>query len=363
MHVLHYNTAFGWRGGEQQISYLVKGLADYPVRQFAAGQPDEPFLHQISGFVEESFSMPSRGEISPFAVKKLIAILRHKKIDIVHTHSTPAHALALQAKHIYGHFKLVVHRRVDFRIKNNPVSLYKYKSRKVDKIIAISLFIKNLLLSQGIPESKITVIYSGIDVERFRQKPTADIRDEFQINKETRLIGNVAALTGHKDHSNLIRAMKIVEDQGVDFKLIVVGEGKEKGRIENEINNLGLKNRIVLTGFREDPHNLLHAFDLQVHSSKDEGLGTSIIDALAVGIPVVATDAGGIPEILGNSEYGLIVPRMNPTALAEGILRVLRESDLMKRYKRSGPERAKEFSVKAMIEKTYHLYKDIMNLS
>jgi glycosyltransferase involved in cell wall biosynthesis len=361
LRILHYNAVPGWRGGEQQGLYLIQGLTGYPVTQFAAGQPGSPFLERTSPFVSKSFSLESRGELSPAAVFQLVKLVREYRIDIVHTHTTHAHSLALQAKHVYGDFVLVVHRRVDFLIKNNPVSLYKYRSDKVDRIIAISEFIRNLMIEQGIPQAKIDVIHSGVDPKRLhadRALTAQKLRAEYRIDPETVILGNIAALSGHKDHLTLIRSLPLVIEKEPRCLLFILGEGDQREPVQREIERLGLERHVIMPGFRNDLETFIGGFDLYVHSSKDEGLGTSIIDALANGIPVVATDAGGIPEILGSSgEYGIVVPKQQPEALAEGILKLMKDPSLMEHYRHAGMKRAGSFSVDTMVKSTYELYR------
>jgi glycosyltransferase involved in cell wall biosynthesis len=364
--VLHYNTAKGWRGGEQQVLYLAKGLGKYPVVQFAAGQPDEPFLERIAPYVDAPFPLKSRGEIQPSTAARLLRLIKAYRIDIVHTHSTPGHSIALQAKCFRQDFKLVAHRRVDFPVKNNPLSLYKYRSKLVDRIICISDFIRRMLASQDIPESKMTVIYSGVDFKRFhasREGEVRSMRHKLGLSKQTLVLGNVAALTGHKDHINLIRSMKHLDEKGVDFKLLILGEGEQRENCLHVIRELELGRRVLLLGFKKDLSAYYSLFDMLVHSSRDEGLGTAILDALACRIPVVATDAGGIPEILGKNRFGMVVPKQNPVLLSDAIFEMIQNKKLRMKYKASGPERAAEFSVERMVQRTFSLYREIMGLS
>ncbi|MBM3423439.1 MAG: glycosyltransferase family 4 protein [Chlorobi bacterium] len=360
--ILHYNAVPGWRGGEQQGLYLIKGLTEYPVTQYCMGQPGSVFLERTAPYVTKTFPVRSRGELNPGAVHALIQIIREYKIDIVHTHTTHAHSLALQAKHLYNNFHLIAHRRVDFAVKNNPLSLYKYKSAKLDKIIAISQFIKELLIGQDVPESKIEVIYSGVDPQRLQcgsSDTRARLLAEYKIDGKQFILGNIAALTGHKDHITLINALSICLKKEYNCTLFILGDGNEKKNILGEIKALGVENNVIMPGFRTDLQNFIGGFDLYVHSSMDEGLGTSIIDALANRIPVVSTDAGGIPELLGNNEFGLLVPKQNPQALAEGIIRMLDNRALRKNYEKKASERARQFTVEAMVEKTFQLYRKI----
>jgi L-malate glycosyltransferase len=363
LRILHYNSARGWRGGEQQTQYLIQGLGSYPVELFAAGKPGEEFLERISPFVAETVPMQSRNELSPGLILKLRRIVREKKIDIVHVHTPHAHAHAFYAKLTGTDFKLFVHRRVDFKIKNNILSLWKYRSPRVDAIIAISKFIKNVMIAQGVPERKIHVVYSGIDMKRFSipsRQSIARLRDEFGIQPELPLIGNVAALTGHKDHRCLIESMALLKGRGIRCKLIILGDGEERTHIEEQIKEYNLEDSVILAGFRSDVGDFYSLFDIFVLSSRDEGLGTAILDALAMGIPVIATDAGGIPEILENEQYGLTVAKRNPELLAAAIEGLIKNSALRDMYKNKGPERARFFSAEDMVAKTYRLYKTIL---
>ncbi|MEI8033169.1 MAG: glycosyltransferase [Chlorobiaceae bacterium] len=362
MNVLHYNTATGWRGGEQQALYLMRQLSSFPLSQYSMGLPDSPFLEKTAPYVQERFPAASRGEINPGVTLALLNVIKKHRIDIVHTHTTPAHSMALQAKLLYNGFTLVVHRRVDFPIKNNPLSLYKYKSGKVDRIISVSECIRGVLVSQGVPPSKIETIYDGVDPDRLKAdhaETKQRIRSEYRIEPDTIILGMVAALTGNKDHLTLLRALYVLLQKGVKCKLFIIGDGEEKSAIISEIGKLGLENQVIMPGYRSDLEKFIGAFDLYINSSKTEGLGTSIIDALANGIPVVATAAGGVPELLGESEFGLLVEKQNPEALAAGIARMIAEPGMMRRYQKAGIARAARFSVGTMAEKTFQLYQKL----
>ncbi len=359
MNILHYNTFSEWRGGEQQGLYLIQGLGKHPVIQYSMGLPGLPFLERTAPFVKEAYPVASRGEINPSVVLSLINIIKKNKIDIVHTHTTHAHSIALQAKHFYNNFVLVVHRRVDFAIKNNSLSLYKYKSEKVDIIVVVSECIKKILIGYGIPASKIELIYDGVDSERLRADPIITkrtIRAQYGIASDTLILGNIAALSGSKDHYTLLLALSALVQEGYRCKLFILGDGEQKEPIVCEIKRLGLENHVIMPGFRSDLENFISAFDIYVNSSRTEGLGTSIIDAMANDIPVVATHAGGVPEILGDNEFGILVEKRNPAALAQGIKRMIQDQSLRNHYQQAGRARAEHFCVETMVEKTYKLY-------
>jgi L-malate glycosyltransferase len=361
--VLHYNSARGWRGGEQQTEYLIRGLGPYSIEQYAAGKPGEEFLQRISPFVKEILPLQSKNELSVGSVMTLSRFIREKNINIVHVHTPHAHAHAFYALILGADFKLVVHRRVDFKIKNNPLSLWKYRSSHVSVIIAVSKFIKKLLLGQGVPEKKIQVIYSGIDQNRFMapsKETIIRLRTIFDLPPGVPVIGNVAALTGHKDHECLVESMALLRRKGIICKLIILGEGEERENIEQMIRRYGLEQSVYLAGFRRDVGDFYALFDLFVMSSRDEGLGTAVLDALALGVPALATDAGGLPEILEDGRYGLTVAKRRPDLLAAAIERLLGDPSLCNHYKKIGPVRADYFSVANMVEKTFHVYEAVV---
>lgn len=364
MKVLHYNTAKGWRGGEQQVLNLMVGLKEYPVIQFAAGQPGEPFVKAADAYADHVLPIKTRGELNLWAAVKMASFVRKYKIDIIHAHTANALSVALQARWFYPKVRVIAHRRVDFKIKNNFFSLYKYKTKRLNYIVAISKCIQNILIDQGIPKNKIVHIYSTVDPNRFQnvnRKIVDEIKTSFHISEDTFVLGNVAALSGHKDHKTLLQALPFLIEKGVKFQLFVLGEGSERAAIESLIESLNLSEYVHLMGFRDDVQNYLALFDLVVHSSNEEGLGTSIIDALAFGVPVLACAAGGIPEILGDDEFGMLTPVEDPKILAEKMLLFIEQPELLEKFKKAGKERAKAFSIPVMAKGMFDLYKTCMN--
>lgn len=359
MKVLHYNTARGWRGGEQQTLNLILGLKEYPLTQFAAGQPDEPFLERVQHHVHHVLPVKTRGEVNLMAALKLAHFVKKNEIDIIHMHTAHALSLALQAKWFYPKVKLIAHRRVDFKIRKNLFSLYKYKTNRLNHIIAISQCIQNILIDQGVPSNKITQIYSTVDPNRFQnvnQKAVEKIKQSYNLNKNTFILGNVAALEAHKDQKTLIDSLPHLIDKGVKFHLFILGEGSLRKALESQIQSLGLTPYVHLVGFKKDVQNYLALFDLVVHSSNEEGLGTSIIDTLAFGVPVLATRAGGIPEILGNNQFGLLSPIKNSKVLADNLLKLIKQPELLKKYKMAGKKRAKDFAIPNMAKQVFDVY-------
>lgn len=325
MRILHIDEQRGWRGGEQQASYLIRGLVALGHECAIAGRPGSAFVTGdhgpgLLGVVEAPF----RGEADLWTAIKLARAVRRLDIDILHAHTSHALTYAVLARKLAGRGNVVASRRVDFCPRSNAFSRWKYGA--ADHIIAISGKIAEVMRAFGVQESRLSVVHSGIDPERLNVPPLP--RSELGVPEDVPLIGNVAALVGHKDHHTLIAAMPVVLREVPEAHLIIAGEGPLRPNLERQIAQLNLGHAVHLLGFRNDVPAILKALDVFVMSSKEEGLGTSVLDAMAAGIPVVATAAGGIPEMVRDGETGLLAEAGNPRDVADRIVAVIRESQM-----------------------------------
>jgi glycosyltransferase involved in cell wall biosynthesis len=246
---------------------------------------------------------------------------------------------------------------VDFPLKRNRLSRRKY-IKNVDAIIAISENIKKILVQGGVPAGLIEVIPSGIDFTPYEQARCSDyLRREFSFAADDYLVGIVAQLEDHKGHKYLIQASRILKEQAPRIKVIVVGSGSLQMELDRQAHDLRVDDVVYFLGFRKDVPQILSSLDLFVLSSHLEGLGSSIMDAMACRLPVVATMAGGIPEIVRHNETGLLVPPKDPSALADTILRLYRDRTLGRQLGENGYQVVHgNFSAEAMTEKTIALY-------
>jgi glycosyltransferase involved in cell wall biosynthesis len=175
------------------------------------------------------------------------------------------------------------------------------------------------------------------------------------------VIGCIAHFADHKDHRNLIAAAAQLAAARPDVRFLLVGEGELRPEIELQVNNLRLRDIIILVGFRSDIPQLLAAMDVVVLASHHEGLGTSLLDAMAMARPVVATAVGGIPEIVIEGETGRLVPPRDPVALADALLALVADAALRARLGAAGRKRLLErFSAEAMVERTESVYRALL---
>jgi glycosyltransferase involved in cell wall biosynthesis len=213
-----------------------------------------------------------------------------------------------------------------------------------------------VLVSDGIQRDRIAVIHSGICLDTTRRTTRFGIRDRLGLAREARIAANVAALVPHKDHTTLVTAAKILERRFPDLHWVVAGRGQLRQQLETQIKRLGLGERVHLMGHVDAPERLIADADLFVMSSREEGLGTSVLEAMALGIPVASTSAGGLPELLGQGA-GLLVPPRDPAALAEAVARILEDPELSRRLAGRAQEEALKFSDRRMAEEVRSVYR------
>ena len=358
MNVLHVDEQRAWRGGEQQASYLLRGLVERGHHVVLAGRTGGPFIGSDHGMPDlVRVSLPCWGEVDPCSVWLLSRAITHYQIDVIHAHTAHAHTLASLARLLAGRGKVIVSRRVVNLPRNGFFSQWKY--RQPDAYVAISKSIADALKMFGIPEAKIRTVYSAVDPERLQVAPLS--RASLGIPERGPLIGNVAALVGVKDQTTLLAAMAVALRTVPALQLVIAGEGPLRPVLEQQIEQLGIKSSVTLLGYRNDVPRLLRALDGFVLSSKEEGLGTSILDAMACGLPVVATAAGGIPEMVRPGRTGFLVPAGDVTAMAAAMVCMVSDHSSVAELVENAKQMVQtEFAVESMIEGNLKVYEQVL---
>jgi glycosyltransferase involved in cell wall biosynthesis len=360
MFSLHIDTARTWRGGQNQVLLTVLGMRALGHRAMLVAH-GEGELRQRAREGLELIPLAPKTEMDLSAAWRLSRLIKQLGPDVVHAHdphgvAMAALALSMSTQEVKP--PLVASRRVDFHIGGNSLSRWKY--RQVDCFICASEAIRQLLLADDVPAQRTVTVHEGIDVGRVAAAPPAKIHEEFWLPHGAPVIGNVAALVPHKGQKHLIEAAALVVRQEPDARFVIAGEGELRQSLEHQIKHLGLEKHVLLAGFRPDVLSLHKAFDIFVMSSVTEGLGTSILDAMASGRPVVATAAGGIPEVVQDGETGLLVPPRDHEAMADAIVRLLRDPLLRKRMGDAGLSLVQaRFSAERMIQETLRVYERV----
>ena len=367
--VLHLTTARTWRGGEQQVLYLALALSAEGIRQCIVAPHGSELAQRARKEGLDVLELSILGEIDIFAASRIRKYALANDYRLLHAHTAKAHALGLLARKKSDQLRLIVSRRVDFPARPNFLSRMKYQSPFVDRYIAISHNVKKILVQDGISQERISVAYSGIDSLKFKKLPGSSyLRQEFGCEGHM-VLGNVAALVDQKDHRTLLEAAGILEEltdrsEGPEheWKLFIVGQGELETSLKSLCEELHLENRVIFTGFRQDIPAFLDLFDIFIMSSKEEGLGTAVLDAMAAGLPVVATAGGGIPEMIDHQKGGLLSPPRGPRMLAENIYRMMLKSGLRKRYGSYNRKRVKDFDYHNTAMQNLAVYESVLGV-
>lgn len=356
LRVLHVDSERSWRGGERQVLLLME-------RQRAAG--DEPHLAAPgdSALAERAraegapvHAVPMRGTWDLAAAVRLARLHRVLRPHVVHWHAARAHALgAIAARFAPGPVR-VLSRRVDFPVRGSLGSRLLYTD-PADVILAISEGVRNALRGSGVPDRRIRVVPSGIDPRPF-QGPydRAALRRALGIPDGVVLVLQVAALAPHKSQTDLLKAAALLRDRVPFIRIWIAGEGLLRDTLEREHASLVLGDFVRFLGFRRDVADLLRAADIFCLSSYLEGMGTSILDAMAAGLPAVATRVGGIPEVVAEGETGLLVPPREPSALADALQTLAGDADRRAKMGERARTRVREFSADRTAERTRAIY-------
>jgi len=359
MFSLHIDTAQTWRGGQNQVLLTVNGLRAAGHRAALVAHPDGELRRRAEEGLE-LIPLAPKSEMDLTAGWKLSRVIRQLRPDVLHAHdphgvAMAALALSLGSATIGRPPALVASRRVDFHLKPNSFSKWKY--RQVDCFIAASDAIHRMLVADGIQADRVVTVHEGIDVERIASTPVVNVHEAFWLPHHAPIVGNIGALVPHKGQRHLIDAAHLVVREEPDARFIILGEGDLREQLEHQIREFHLEKHVMLPGFRTDVIGCLKAFDVFAMSSVTEGLGTSLLDAMACARAIVATNAGGIPEVVEDQKTGLLVAPRDHAAMAAAIVALLKDPGRRNALGASGLARVQaRFTVERMVASTAAVY-------
>lgn len=357
--ILHLSTPQSWRGGEQQCAYLMEECQKEGLEQIL-------FTNQnslLGQWAEKKNILTVETPIKSIVIFKVARLLadscKRYQVDLIHCHDSKALTIASLATKLGYKGKIIASRRVDFHIGKGALTRWKYTNKQVVKILCVSEAIADIL-SSDLPESKnIEVVHSGIDYHKFNFQ-AAGFKSELGLSEDDFLIANTSALAPHKDYFTWLDTAKEVHTLYPDIKFAIIGSGPQEKEIKAYCNQIGLDNHVIYTGFRKDITQILPQLDLFFISSETEGLGTSIIDAFAAKVPVVATAAGGIPELVKNGQTGLIAPVKDVNGLTDNIIKLYTDQKLRKELSEQAFIYGQQFDKSVTAQKTISIYKEVL---
>jgi glycosyltransferase involved in cell wall biosynthesis len=302
---------------------------------------------------------------------KLVRLFRRLRPDIVHTHTAKAGTLGRLAARLAGVPRSVhtFHGHVlEGYFSPAATSFFlrieRALARGTDRIITVSPRLRLALLAMqiGRPE-QVEVVPLGLDLDRFLRMPTGqgDLRPSLRVPAGAPLLGIVGRLVPIKDHPTLLQALTLLPDGDQAPHLLVVGDGERREELEQLAHRLGLGSRVHFLGWRDDLETILSGLDVVICSSKNEGTPVALIEAMAAGVPVLSTDVGGVGDLVTHGETGWLVPPADPSALARGIERLLRDPALRRRLAAGArPVVLERHDVKGLIHRMETLYEGVM---
>lgn len=295
-------------------------------------------------------------------IARLFFLMRKEKPDILHTHLFHANFLG----RIVGKICRVPIIISTFHSEQEKgiirEKLLKYTDRFTNINITVSVGVaKEITKLKITSERKINVIYNGVSLDKFRYKDYAfrgKTREEMDISGDKKVLISVGRLHKVKGYINLIKAIELLNQKDPNITLVIIGDGGERSNLEQQIKKTGLKEKILLLGQKEDVSKYLNAGDIFVLSSKWEGFGIAIVEAMACGILVIATKVGGVPELVEDGKTGFLVEPGNARALAQKIQYVL---NLPEEHRKKIGENARKlveekFSLQKMVREYEDLY-------
>ncbi len=357
MKLVQLDVQTTWRGGEQQVLYLSEWLRARNIDSVLVCQPHGILRQRAQAIGLPVMALRVRHELDIAAAWRLARYLRRQRAQVLHMHDPHAHTLGLLAGILVPHVRKVVSRRVDFAPRRHLFSRWKYTRADV-YYLAVSEAVRRVLLASGVAPTQVQTVYSGIDLHRFSAVPAVPL----PFAPGTLIIGTVGHLAGHKGHCYLLEAFRQVLHEVPQAGLVIVGTGALFGALQAQAEALGISNQVYFTGFRQDVLALMQRFDIFAFSSYLEGLGTAVLDAMALGKPVVATCAGGIPEVVRHGMTGLLVPPRDPAAMAQALVVLLRHPERRHVFGEAGRKRVEQyFTVERMASQTLQVYQRILS--
>jgi glycosyltransferase involved in cell wall biosynthesis len=359
--VLHLNTETGWRGGEAQTLHLAEGLERRGVGSVVVAPPGSPLARRAANQGLSVAAVPMRGEWDLRAARLVARLARRHGVGMLHYHTAHAAGIGTLATLGAGRCPAVAARRVSFRLRGRFLARLKY-SWRVDRVIAVSEAIRRGLIAQGIPPGRVVTIHSGLDPSRF----ASGDRDRFRASlggpaaswpRGSWIVGTAAHLAAHKGVDLFLEAAALATRHLPEARFVIAGRGGEEAALRRQAGRLGLQDRLLFAGFRDDMADLYAGIDLFVlPSASGEGSPAVLKEAMAAGVPVAATALDGVEEIVEDGRHGLLTPPGDAPALARAVLILSRDGDLRRRLAAAARQRAAEFTIDRMVERTLEVY-------
>ena len=354
--IVHVDTGMSLRGGQRQLLNLARRLRERGHGQIIVCREESELETRARAEGFTCFALPLHDPAYAHGILQLRRHLQVAPCDLLHAHDGRGQTVAWLAS-IGMRVRRVACRRVIFLPKRRWTHRLKY-SDTCDAIVTVSDFIRQLLIRSQVPESMIELIPDGIEIPAELPSLTrrAEARARWGYGEVEFLVGHLGAFTREKGQEVALEAFRLLTERLPQARLLLAGEGPTLRDLEIVQMREGLGDRVRFCGAIENPAQFFPALDLFVMPSKSEGLGSSALMAMSYGLPVVASRVGGLPEIVEEARTGWLVEPASPSALANAILAAAGDRARLKQWGLNGRERARQFSIDIMVDRTEALY-------
>ncbi|WP_170230278.1 glycosyltransferase [Aneurinibacillus danicus] len=369
MKILHAIGGGEFGGAEQHILELLEILSRHAVDPVVVCFYNSTFAEELRKRNIRVIVLDTYGRFDFRLVKGLTRVFQEEKPELIHSHGVKANFFCRLAARSLPRVPIVttIHSvlRYDYP---NPLAYFLASRMELwtrkwnDHYIAISNSIKQSLESDGVKSQDITLIHHGIPIEEFKTEDAPEeIRRSLGLPADAFVIGTVSRLVAVKGLTDLMQAFILLAEEHPRVHWLVIGDGPEKGPLENMAKEAGISDRVHFAGFRQDVPRCLHAMDLFISPSYSEGLGLSLLEAMAAKKPVISTMVGGIADFLVDYLNGLVIPTKNPEEIKQNIVILMEDEDLRMKLAEAGYRTVKEeYTLTHMAMKTKELYRQLI---
>lgn len=356
--VLHTESSTGWGGQESRTLQESVGMRKLGARVVFLCQPGSVLGEKAEAEGFDVVRCRMKKSYDLFAVRNILRAIQREKIDVVNTHSGRDTLLAGIAGRLSSRKPAVVRTR---HLALPITSKFTYNVL-AHRIVTVSEYVRNYLISAGIPASKVQTVQTCVDLEKFDpEKAGSGLRQELGLEPGTPVVGTVSILRRKKGHHILLDAIPGILEKVPEAVFVFAGNGPQRDNITNRIKELGLEKKVFLLGLRHDVPNILNSIDLFVLPTLQEALGTSFVEAMAMGRPLIGTDVGGVGELIKDGVNGYLVKPEDSPGLANAIIRTLQDKEKAEMMGMQGMEIARQyFTSGRMCREMYDLYLSLL---
>ncbi|MGE4283447.1 MAG: glycosyltransferase [Clostridia bacterium] len=357
--ILYLLNHAGKGGTEQYVRTLTEAFHGKKAECFFAYNEEGLLVQQMQKRGIQTFKIYMKHPFDLEAAKKLSVLCKELKINIIHTQFLRENYIAILSR-IFNPKVQVVYTN-HFILYNNAVQ--KMTNRLLTSFEKAAAAVcnkgKEVMISNGIPQQKIKVIFNGVKYEEVDSSRISTIREEFGIENDTFVFLSLSRFSPEKGLDFLLKSIeKLKQFSQVKFKCLMVGDGPLFEETKRLVEQLRLDQDVIFTGFRTDVENIIMGSNLFINSSSNEALSFAILEVLAKGVPVIATDVGGNSDIINKeNDCGLLVPFGDEKVMAEAINRMMTDKELYDGFCKNAPNVIKEkFNIEIMVKETFDLY-------